>query len=396
MPRPKSTIAYVTGTRADFGLMTPVLQDISRQHDFRLRLYATGMHLLPQFGHSLKEVRRVFPTVQTISASIPTDRQDGLARFFADLSLKVAPVFRRDRPHMVLVLGDRAEMLAVSSICAYLGIPVAHIHGGDLSGTVDETVRHAITKLAALHLAATTSAVSRLCQMGEEAWRVHRVGAPALDVIRTQKLPSGSAVRKHFSLPSNEPLTVITLHPISDDWRHAGQQMDIVMKAALTCPGHIVVGYPNADAGGRKMIEVIERYRRHPRVDIYQNLQYNLFLALEREATVWVGNSSAGMIESGAWPTPVVNVGPRQRGREHGNNVINAPYNTRSIVQAIRRATTNRAWRQRMKQSSNPWGDGHAAGRIVQIIRKYIDDPRLLTKRFVEIGSHRHPRRPKK
>lgn len=380
MSRKPLTVAYVSGTRADFGLMQPVLQAIQQTPELRLRVYATGMHLMKKFGSTINEVRRHYPGVIGLPAIISTDDRAGLALFYGDLCRRLVNEFKKNPPDFVLVLGDRAEMLAVASVCLYLGIPTGHVHGGEKSGTVDGLARHAITKLSSLHFPATQQSAARISRMGEAAWRIYTVGAPGLDVVRQQRLLSGQQLRKKLGLPSRQPLLLVTLHPISEHWQQAAAQMREVLAATATWPAAVVIVYPNADAGGRKMIAVIEKYRRAPGVHIFPSLDYQTFLALQREVAVWVGNSSAGMIESSTWPTPVVNVGPRQRGREHGRNVIDVPYDHRAIIRAIHRALHDRQWRKTMQRSTNPWGDGRSGQRIAKILRHLPPTDSLLSK----------------
>lgn len=373
-------VAYVSGTRADFGLMQPVLQAIQQTSGLRLRVYATGMHLMKKFGSTINEVRRHYPGVIRLPAIISTDDRAGLALFYGNLCRRLVNEFKKNPPDFVLVLGDRAEMLAVASVCLYLGIPTGHVHGGEKSGTVDGLARHAITKLSSLHFPATKQSAARISRMGEAAWRIYTVGAPGLDVVRQQRLLSGQQLRKKLGLPSRQPLLLVTLHPISEHWQQAAAQMRDVLVAASAWAGIIVIIYPNADAGGQAMIREIEKYRRHRGFHIFPSVDYPTFLALQREAVVWVGNSSAGMIESSTWPTPVVNVGPRQRGREHGRNVIDAPYDRRTIIRAIHRALHDRQWRETMQRSTNPWGDGRSGKRIAKILRHLPPTDRLLSK----------------
>lgn len=385
MARKNFTVAYVSGTRADFGLMTPVLRAIKKTPGLKLRLYATGMHLMKQFGSTVNGVRRQFPDAIRLPSTIQSDTPAGLAAFFADLSRLLTIEFQKRRPDYVVVLGDRAEMLAVASVCLYLGIPTGHIHGGEKSGTADDIARQAITKLSDQHFAATKLSASRIRQMGEEAWRIHTVGAPGLDIIRQYQLSSGRQLRRKLGLPIREPILLVSLHPISDQWQRAPQQMREVLTAVKSWPSTVVVLYPNADAGGKKMIAEIEKYRRRLRFHIFPNLDYATFLALQRETSVWVGNSSAGMIESSTWPTPVVNVGTRQAGRERGRNVIDAAYKHRDIERAIHRALNDRAWRRIMQRSKNPWGDGRTGKRIATIIKRHPPIERLLAKRLTYV-----------
>ncbi len=379
----KKTIAYITGTRADFGLMTPVLQAIERSKQLRLKLVATGIHLMPLFGETIHEVRKEFPTVSTIPALFDSDEPASMARFSAECLFGLVPWLLKERPDMMLLLGDRPEMLAAAVACLYVGIPVAHIHAGDKTGTVDEVARHAITKLAHLHFCATTEAAKRVARLGEEAWRIHVVGAPALDVIKNETLPSRVELCGQLGLDVEKPIVLVTQHPVSEEVSNAGLQMRQTLQAVSSLGLPAVIIFPHADAGGRQMITEIERYRTRPLFYIFPSLPFKQFLALAREAAVWVGNSSGAVIESASFKTPVVNIGRRQLGRVQGANVVNVPHDTRAIYTAMRRWLEDKRYRKKLFRLTNPWGDGQAAERIVRKLEEISIDERLLWKQII-------------
>ena len=352
------TIAYISGTRADFGLMSPVLRAINQHPKLRLKLYATGIHLMPEFGATINEVRRHFPEVVPLRATIDSDERHGTPHFIAQLSTKLTNALRNDRPDMVLLLGDRAEQLTAATVCLYLGIPTAHLHGGEKTTTVDDAARHAITSLASWHFPATKESAQRIQSMGVSKARIHIVGAPALDILKNTPLPP-RAIKENFIL--------LTLHPISEAVAQARKHMKTVLLALLSFRMPIIAIYPHADAGGRAMISVLEQERKNPLVKIIPSLPYEEFLAMERDASVWVGNSSAMMIESPFFGTPVVNVGTRQKGRQRGNNVIDVDYNAQAIKRAVAAALNIKR-----RQSKNPWGDGRASQHIVTFLQKQI------------------------
>lgn len=373
-PRPK-TVAYVTGTRADFGLMTPVLLAIAGSTGLRLRVYATGMHLMPEYGNTVEQVERAFPGAKRISRIPPSTDRQGMATFHGALTQELARVFTDERPDIVLVLGDRVEMLATANACLYLGIPVAHIHGGDVSGTVDDVARHAITRLASIHFPATTDAAARIRRMDVDASRIHVVGAPALDTILHRPLPTREEVCQRVGIGSTQPFLLVTQHPVSETHEQAGEEMHATLDAVASFDMPVVVSYPNTDAGSRDMIAAIEERRSDPRFRVIPSLPYPVFLALEREAAAWIGNSSAGVIESTSFKTPVINVGTRQQGRLRGANVIDVPHNRVAIRTAIHRALHDAAFRASLRDVVNPWGDGRTGIRIAKILERDASAP---------------------
>lgn len=366
----KKKIAYVTGTRADFGLMTPVLRAIERSPELALQLYVTGIHLMKEFGATAEEVLREFPHAKKIRAVFEHDERAGMATFAGVFLSKVTAAFERDRPDFVLTLGDRPEMLAVATACLYLGIPTGQLHAGDKSSTVDDAARHAITKLSSLHFAATKDAAARVKKMGEEKWRVHLVGAPALDVILREKLPSSKEVNDFLLIPQGAAFILVTQHPVSEAWEDAGEQMKETLAAvkAFTLP--VAVLYPHADAGGRRLIAEIEKERHNPLFRIFPSVPYKMFLALERDAAVWVGNSSALCIESASFKTPCVNVGERQTGRLRGSNIIDVTYRRTLISEALKKSLEDTRYLAGLLRLKNPWGDGRTAQRVVKVLER--------------------------
>lgn len=379
----KKKIAYITGTRADFGLMSSVLRSIDNHPRLTLQVFATGMHLMRRFGFTFKEVNLVYPNAIKINSVFEDSTHFGMAKFIADFQLKFWMALKKDKPDLVLVMGDRAEMLGTAVVANYYGLPIAHIHGGDKTTTIDETARHAITKLSHLHFAATKDSADRIKKLGEEDWRVHIVGAPSLDNILNEKIPGKKEVYSFLGLDVNEKFILVLQHPITKSINESGKQMEQTLKATESFKVPIVVIYPNADAGGLKIIEVIEKRRKNPNFRMFPSVEYNMFLGLEREAAAWVGNSSAGIIESASFQTPVVNIGDRQKGRSQSGNVINTLYSKNEIESAIKKSMFDEKYHQSLKRIKNPWGDGHTAERIINILTKIKINDKLLNKQII-------------
>lgn len=375
-------IAYITGTRADFGLMTSVLSAIQRSDKLQLQLYATGMHLMPGFGNTIDHVKKQFSNTKIIPATFISDDRLGMARFAGDYLKEAVNILSQDRPDFVLVLGDRVEMLCTAMAAVYLGIPSAQIHGGERTSTVDEIARHAITKLVSLHFVATVESAERVKKLGEEEWRIRVIGAPALDVILNEVLPTREELFQKLNIDSNEKVILVAQHPVSEQIEEAGKQMSETLEAVESLEMSVVVIYPNADAGGREMIKVIEKERSDSRFRILPSLEYKDFLALEREAAVMVGNSSAGIIEAASFQIPVVNIGERQRGRSQSGNVINVGYNKSEIIEAIRKSLQDEQYLNMLKSVKNIWGDGKTAPKVVNILEELEFNQKLTMKQI--------------
>ena len=375
----RKKIAYISGTRADFGLMTPVLKAIEQSPKLSLSVYATGMHLMPEFGGTVREVEKLFPKARKIEAVFEGDDPRSMATFTNRFLSGVFDVFNADKPDFVLTLGDRREMLDVATACLSWTIPTGHIHGGEKTGTVDEVARHAITKLSHMHFPATRESAERLKRLGEEEWRIHVVGAPALDVILHSELPSKEAVKQYTAINTGE-FILVTQHPTSENWERAGIEMRETLEAVKSFNMPIVVIYPNADRGSGDIIAEIERERNNPLFRVFRSIPYEMFLAIERDAAVWVGNSSAALIESASFRTPIVNVGSRQKGRERGSNVIDAGHNQKEITSAILMSLHDVTYRGSLKGVLNPYGNGTASQKIVKVLENLEPSEKLLAK----------------
>lgn len=375
-------IAYISGTRADFGLMSPVLSAIEKHPNLKLQLYATGVHLMPEFGNTIEHIRAKFPDVKQVKTTFNSDNRLGMAQFAGDYLQKVVPVFQKNRPDLILVLGDRVEMLCTALAAVYLGIPLAHIHGGEKTSTVDEISRHSITKLSSLHFTASKDAAKRIRRLGEDPWRIYVVGAPALDVILKEKLPTRKELFTKLGIDPNKQVIIVTQHPVSEQTDQAYQQMETTLEAVKTFSLPTVITYPHPDTGGRKMILAIEKEAKNPLFHIFPSLEFTDWLALEREAAVWVGNSSAGIIESASFKTPVVNIGERQKGRPQNGNVLNVSYNKDEIEKAIKKSLFDKNYLAKLKKIKNIWGNGKASSKIVKVLSKIDINDKLLNKQI--------------
>ncbi len=375
-------IAYVSGTRADFGLMSGVLTAINESSRLKLELYATGMHLMPQFGDTVNIVKQQFPQTKIVNAIFTADSKSAVVKFNIKFMRELNNMFEKNRPDFVLTLGDRPEMLCVAIICLYLGIPTGQLHAGDKTATVDETARHAITKLSQLHFPATNEAATRIEKMGEEKWRIHVVGAPALDTIFHGTLPNKKDLYQFIKIPLSQKIILLTQHPVTEEIKQAALQIKETIEAVRKFKFPVVVVYPSADPGGRSMIRVIEKEKKNSQFHIFSSIEYTMFLALAREAKVWVGNSSAGIIESPSFATPVVNIGLRQKGRLRAKNIIDVNGQHDEIEAAINKCLFDEKFKRQIKKIKNPWGDGQTGKRIVKILENVKIDSKLIYKQI--------------
>jgi UDP-hydrolysing UDP-N-acetyl-D-glucosamine 2-epimerase len=380
-------IGVVTVSRSDYGHLRPVLEALRRAPDLELLLLVAGMHLASEFGLTVRDIEADgFPISARVEMLGGGDTPEAVAAATGRGVAGFGEAFARLRPDLVVVLGDRFEMLAAAVAALPFALPVAHIHGGEVSeGAMDNQIRHAITKLAHLHFASAEPHARRIAAMGEEPWRIHTVGAPGLDRLATTEPLSRAALARELGLPEAGPWLLVTFHPVTLEYRDTAAHIDELLAAIEKTDGFIVITYPNADTSGRIIIERIEEFAgRHPRrCRLAKSLGERLYLSLLRHADLMIGNSSSGLIEAPTFGLPVVNVGSRQRGRLRGANVIDVEPSREDILRGIEAAQAP-AFRARARAAANPYGDGHAAPRIVDVLRAIPVDPRLVQKRFSE------------
>ncbi len=380
-------IGVVTVSRSDYGHLRPVLEALRRAPDLELLLLVAGMHLASEFGLTVRDIEADgFPISARVEMLGGGDTPEAVAAATGRGVAGFGEAFARLRPDVVVVLGDRFEMLAAAVAALPFALPVAHIHGGEVSeGAMDNQIRHAITKLAHLHFASAEPHARRIAAMGEEPWRIHTVGAPGLDRLATTEPLPRAALARELGLPEAGPWLLVTFHPVTLEYRDTAAHIDELLAALEKTDGFIVITYPNADTAGRLIIERIEEFAgRHPRrCRLAKSLGERLYLSLLRHADLMIGNSSSGLIEAPTFGLPVVNVGSRQRGRLRGANVIDVEPSREDILRGIEAAQAL-SFRVRARAAANPYGDGHAAPRIVEILRSVPIDVRLVQKRFGE------------
>jgi len=379
----KRKILYVSGTRADYGLMRSTLLGIKKSKKLDLEIAVTGMHLMKESGRTIDEIKKDGHKFTIIDAVYDKDDKESMARFIGKCIWKLVGKIQKIKPDVILILGDRGEMLAAAIVGTYLTIPVAHLHGGEITSTVDETARHAITKLSHLHLAATQKSKEKILWLGEEEWRIKVVGAPGLDAIINKKLPSITEIGSKFNLDLKEPFLIVLQHPVTENVNDASKQIKTTLAAVTELKKQTIVIYPNADAGGRQMIKTIEQFRRFPFIRILKNIEHDFYLGLMKHAGVLIGNSSSGIIEAPSFGLPVVNIGDRQIGRERAKNVINVGYKKEKIIAAVKKALYNQRFRSQDRFCENPYGDGKTGQKIINILSRVEINPKLLFKKLI-------------
>jgi len=373
-------ILYISGTRADYGLMRSVLHRIHSHPDLSLEIVVTGMHLMDEFGHTIDEIQNDGFSCHIVDVTYEDDTAEAMAIFIGRLIEELTPVVGDLQPDIILLLGDRGEMLAGAIVGAYLSIPVAHLHGGEVTSTVDDLARNAITKLAHIHLPATEKGKERIISMGEDPSRIFVVGAPGLDQIREDSLLSREELEEKYQFDFSGPVILVVQHPVTLESDDAGDQIRETLEAIVLLKMQTIVIYPNADAGGRAMIDILREYEQYPFIKMYKSLVHQGYMSLLAHVSVIVGNSSSGIIEAPSFGIPAVNIGTRQRGRERALNVIDTGYERDAIRNGIERALFDENFRKAIQEKINPYGNGKASERIPTILTTIDINKNLLTK----------------
>ena len=375
----KTKIAVLTGTRAEYGILRPILKKVDAHPKLELILIVTGMHLSDEFGYTVDTIKKDgFEIDAEIATLNVVDTGYGMARYIGKTIIELSDTFNDLNPDIIFLLGDRAEMLAGAIAAACANILIAHIHSGEASGSIDQSFRHAISKLSHLFFVATEDSRDNLLAIGEEQKRIFIVGAPGLDGI-LENLHSPENMAKKYNLDLSKPVILLVQHPVVTETQEAASQMRKTLNAIAKLKIHTIVIYPNADAGGRKMIEVIKAYdRKHSFIDAYKSLPRRDYLSLMNIVSVMVGNSSSGIIEAPSFGLPVINIGTRQKDRLRAGNTIEVDHDENEIVNGIRTAINDIKYREKVKEIKNPWGDGNSSEKILEIIgslgnmKKYI------------------------
>ncbi len=332
-------IAVLTGKRGGFGALIPLFQLAQKDPDLDLGVIATDMHLSETFGHTLDEVQRwvrnVVPVPIAQGGGSPVSRTDALGRALSGVALALEKL----KPDLFLVLGDRGETLAAVTAALHLRIPVAHIQGGDVSGNIDEAMRHAITKLSHLHFPSNEESAIRIRKMGEEDWRIHVVGDPHVDRIMSKEFTSGPDVRDKYEIGKDARFVLVLYHPETlNDHASSGPAMRALLDEVAALHLRALVVYPCSDPGYEEIIKVIDGRSGQNGLSVHRNIEAVDFWGLQAEASLLAGNSSAGLIEAPYFGLPVVNVGHRQEGRMRWINVIDVPAEASAIRNGLRKA----------------------------------------------------------
>jgi UDP-N-acetylglucosamine 2-epimerase (hydrolysing) len=325
-------ILFLTGTRADFGKIKSLIAVLDNHEDFEVFVFVTGMHLQKEYGYTLLEIERCdFKNVHTFENQTHETTMDlTLAKTIEGLSSYCKKV----NPDLIVVHGDRVETLAGAIVGSLNNILVAHIEGGELSGTVDELIRHSVSKLSHAHFVSNTDAAKRLQQMGEMETSIFTIGSPDIDIMFSDSLPGLDIVKQYYEIDFDE-FAIVMFHPVTTEVVEMQQYTRNFVSSLLNDSHNYIVIYPNNDLGSQCIIKEYERLRNNPRFRVFPSLRFEYFLTLLKNSQFIIGNSSAGIREAPYYGIPIINIGTRQQNRAVHADIINVDYNTESINQAL-------------------------------------------------------------
>lgn len=373
-------ILCITGTRADFGKLKPLLNYIEQHENLELHLVITGMHLLKTYGSTYLDVIR--EGYKNFYLSSNQAQNEPMCSVFGNTITQLSRLNDNIQPDMIIVHGDRLEALAGASVGALNSCLVCHIEGGELSGTIDDSIRHSISKLAHIHMVANESAVNRLLQMGENKNNIFVIGSPDLDVMLSKNLPSLSDVKLHYEIPFSE-YCISLFHPVTTEVKSIQSYAKAYFEAIDESGKNVILIYPNNDTGSEVIINEIKRIS-NPRIKIFPSLRFEAFLVLLKHSKCIVGNSSAGIREAPFYGVSTIDVGTRQNQRHFSNSIINVDYNKQNILDAINKAFNNNKCYAPDKEFSGTT-DKSSVSRFSEI----IDNPEIwnvsVQKKFIDL-----------
>lgn len=381
-------VCIITGTRAEFGLLRWLMEEIRQHLALELQIAVTGMHLSPEFGSTYQEIEAAGFTIDTkVEMLLSADTNTAVTKSMGLGVIGFADAYEHLKPDIVVVLGDRFEIFAATSAALIAGIPVAHLHGGETTeGAFDEAIRHSITKMSHLHFVAAEEYRNRVIQLGEPPERVFNVGGMGIDAIKRIELLSREELEKSIDFGLGDKNLLITFHPVTLEKQGSStEQMNALLHALAELEQtHLIFTMPNADTGGRELTRmVLEFVNSHDNAIMYTSLGQLRYFSCLAQIDGVIGNSSSGLLEAPAFHIGTVNIGDRQKGRLKAESVIDCEPSKTSILKAIERLYSP-AFKESLQSVSNPYGNGGASKAIVQVLAEYPLD-NLLKKSFYNL-----------
>ncbi|MNI16262.1 UDP-N,N'-diacetylbacillosamine 2-epimerase (hydrolyzing) [compost metagenome] len=365
----KKKVMIVTGTRADYGIFYPIMRAIQSAQDMDLQLLVTGMHLDKQYGRTIDYIEADGFTVNAVVDIMSDSTLSGMAKSIGLGIINMTSAIERLSPDCVIVLGDRGEMLAAAISSVHLNLPTLHLHGGEVSGSIDESVRHAISKLAHLHLVATDGSKERLIKMGEDPWRVHVTGAPRIETIENVALPDINIVKVKYGLDFCGDYGLFIYHPVTTEYDVVFEEMSVIFRALSEEKLPFVCVLPNSDAGSESIRNFYDSISDADKFYKVISFEQNDYLSILKHTSIMVGNSSSGIIEAASFKVPVINIGSRQYRRERSLNIIDINADYDQLKRALKKVES-KEFLDRLEQVENVYYKKNTSSLVLDIIRK--------------------------
>lgn len=388
----KLNVMAVTTSRADYGLLYPLIKKLNEDEYFDFELVVTGTHLSSIYGKTIDRiVQDGFTVNHIVEMTLNGDKEHDICNCIAEGVIGFSKIFQKEQFDLVILLGDRYELLSVSISAVINKVPIVHIHGGEATyGQIDDPIRHSVTKMSAIHFPSIDIYMKRIIQMGESPERVFAVGALGIDNIKNISLMKQTELEDYTGVNFDNSIALMTYHPVTlDNYSLAASQVREILEALISFDIFTIITMPNSDTGGNCIYETIKKYiQLYPdKFKLIKNLGQRAYLGAMKYSKLMIGNSSSGIIESASFKLPVVNIGDRQAGRYKPQNVIDCICSKQDIIQAVDLALSN-DFQNSIAVLENPYGDGNTANRIIKILKSidFTHKSRLIKKGFYDIN----------
>jgi UDP-N-acetylglucosamine 2-epimerase (hydrolysing) len=354
-------ILFLTGTRADFGKIKPLILRLQKDKEFNVTIFVTGMHMLEKYGETHVEVNK--SGIKNIYKYINQNYLDRMDTILAKTIFGFSDYIKENKPDLIIVHGDRVEALAGAMVGALNNIQVGHLEGGEVSGTVDEVIRHAITKLVNFHFVSNKSSFRRVMLLGEPKEKIYIIGSADIDIMKSNNLPSIRKVRNHYKIPYKK-FGLLLFHPVTTEVNYISKQTSILLTTLINSNKNFVVIYPNNDHGTDKIFEEYKKLNKNKNFRMIPSMRFEYFLTTLKNSDFIIGNSSAGIREAPYFGVPTINVGTRQHNRSHNKYILNVDYDSEQIISAIKKIKKIKI------KKNNLFGDGNSVEKFYKIIKK--------------------------